>query len=411
MYLARQLHDAQGRCMMTFDQAVNENRLSRALLLTMEAEPVLASRFVVHPWRPYWLRRDDLERISQVEVSASTDAKQDGLQYLAGPLDPELDPQIRLKVFRGHKDVLCLKLNHMVTDGSGFLDYIVLLGRTYRELGKNPDYRLSYAGAASRGQWQIVRRVRLRRLLQAGFAFKLPTAGWNLPATKLDCSNPTLLVHQLPERGLANLKSYCRQNRAGMNVVLHAAFFRALCLLLDPPFDKKLSIQTTVNLRQHLPPGYVTRICNLAGIFFLNLPRIREESFAATLARMQALFDQAREEQPWLGGAIALEGGLLAGFIFSELIFKNYQKRMRTLGAIQPILANLGNIHSEKIDFGDNTISDLAIIGPIPYSSAALLSVYSFNGAMNLTAGVCPAATDPTAMTRFLDLFIAELSL
>lgn len=411
MYLARQLHDAQGRCMITFDQRVDVERLSRALGLTMEAEPVLASRFVVHPWRPYWQLRDDLDRISRCAISTSMDAEQDGLRYLAGPLVPEQDAQIELKLLRGEKDVLCIKLNHMVTDGSGFLDYIALLSRAYRELEKNPGYRPDYAGTASRGQGQVLRHVGLRQLWRGGRAFRLPMSSWDLPAAGAECSGGALLVRRLPATALDVLKRYGRQTSTSMNVLLHTAFFRALCTLLNAPCDRNLSVQTTVNLRQHLPSGHVSRICNLAGIFFLNLPRISGEPFAATLARVQTLFEQAREEQPWLGGAMGLEASLLAGFALAERIFQYHRKRMLSRGAIQPILANLGNIHSEKIDFGDNRISDLAIIGPIPCSPAALVTVYTYEGSMSLTAGFTLAATDATVMSRLMDLFVAELPL
>ena len=63
-YVARNVADQQLHCVIVFDKHVDAERMSQAVLLTLDAEPVLGCRFVYDRHRPYWERRHDLDRLT-----------------------------------------------------------------------------------------------------------------------------------------------------------------------------------------------------------------------------------------------------------------------------------------------------------------------------------------------------------
>ncbi len=409
MYLARSLHDCQGRCTLTFAESIDSDRLSRAFRLTLDVEPILACRFVPRPWKPFWQLRDDLQQISTCAASCSNDVENDSFKFLAEPLDPEKDAQIQMRIFRSHSDTLCVKINHMVTDGGGLLEYLHLLGHIYKKLGENADYVVSGNGIHDRGQGQVFRRVGIRQLLRGARHYKLPAAAWGFPMTNSDFSGRTFIIRRLPGLQIDALKQFSRAHQASVNHVLHAAFYRALFELLDPPFSRELPIEATVNLRPYLSSDRAARICNLASAFFPSLTRKANEPFLGTLHRLQALFEKAKNEQPWLGAALGIEAGFLFGFSVADYVTQYFKKRVVVPGNMHPFFANFGHIDASMVDFGSVRVTDLAMIGPVPFPPASILSVHSFNDTMYLTTGYCHTAVDPQVMERFLDLFVAEL--
>jgi NRPS condensation-like uncharacterized protein len=410
MYLARRLHDGQGRCILTFAEPLDVDRLTRAFRLSLEVEPILGCRFVAHPWRPFWQRREDLDHISSCMLSPSMDIERDAFSFLSAPMSPENDALIQMKLLRGRQDTLCLKISHMVTDGSGLLEYLQLLGFIYKQLAEKPDEIPGYLGTSSRGQGQVMRHAGIRQILRGCLHFTLPVTAWGFPMMSADFSGRTFIVRRIPPVRLDALKTFSRVHQVSLNHVLHTAFYRALFELLDPPFAGPLPIEATVNLRQYLPTGRAQRICNLAGAFFPSLTRISGESFAETVRRVQDLFNLAKIEQPWLGAAMGIESSFVFGFTVADYISRFIRKRVEAPGKMHPFFANFGSLDAKRIDFGPARITDLVMIGPIPYPPASILSVHSFNGAMVLTTGYCHTAIDTKIMQRFLDLFVAELA-
>ena len=93
--------------------------MARAVRLTMDAEPVLGCRFVKHPWRPYWERRDDLDRLHLCSVVEPQDPESELWRFIAMPLDPYEDSQVQVRIFRSGTDTLCVRLDHLAADGAG----------------------------------------------------------------------------------------------------------------------------------------------------------------------------------------------------------------------------------------------------------------------------------------------------
>jgi NRPS condensation-like uncharacterized protein len=409
MYIVRDLHDAQSRCILTFTEPLDENRLSQAFLLSLRAEPVLGCRFVPRPLRPYWQLRDDLVEIARCKVFPAEEIEQDCYRFLAEPIRPEQDPQIQMRIFRGRYDALCIKINHMVTDGSGLLEYLQLFGGIYDALGRHVSSLPLYDNGPSRGMGGLFRAVGVRRLVRGWRNYRLPLSTLGFPSRGLDFSGRTFAIRRLPAERLDALKVYSRRSAASLNLILHTAFFRALFRLVEPPCAQDIPIEATLSLRPFVPNGRAGRISNLAGAFFPAMPRVAGESFAGTLERLKAIFAQADAEEPWLGTALTLEAMFVFGFRVAEGICQYLRRHVTGAAAMHPFFANLGKIDPRQVDFGDAKVHELILLGPVPFPPGSLLSVYSWKETLFLTSGYCETAVDAAVIERFFDLFTEEL--
>lgn len=409
MYLVRILHDGQGRCVVTFAGQVDAERMARAVRLTLDAEPVLGCRFVEHPRRPYWERRDDLDRTPLCPVVEPPDLESALWQFMAAPVDPCAGPQLQARLFRSDRDTLCIRINHMVADAGGTMDYVGLLARTYRELSLDPTYRPQPNLRGNRGQGQVLRRVGLRSLLRACCRFSYPRSAWGFPATSRDFSGRSFAIRRIAPERLASIKAYCHQHQATVNDVLLAAFYRALFEVLDPPLGVPLPVQMTVNLRRYLPAGQAEAICNLVGVFFPAITRKQGATFGDTLAETHVVMEAAKVDHPWLGEALYIELAFLSGLWLVRRIAQRIIGRAVMSGKMHPFFANVGIVDPRQVDFGDERVIDVALFGPVPYPPACLLSVNTFGETMIVTTGFCTTATDRRMVERFLDLFVCEL--
>ncbi|MDD5723015.1 MAG: hypothetical protein PHY29_04660 [Syntrophales bacterium] len=409
LFVARKLHDCQSRCMLTFATPLDVDRLTKAIRLSLDVEPVLGCRFVEHAWKPFWEQWDDLDEISSCTIVQPRHLESECWQFLAEPMHPCDDPQIMAQIFRDRQDTLCIKLNHMVADAGGIIEYIGLLGRIYRELTHNATYRPSVVGYRSRGQGQVLRRVGIMPLLRGCSHYHLPASAWGFPVTGTDFSERTFAIRRLQPGWYQGMKTFCQKHRVSLNDVLMAAFYRALILSIDPPRSIGLPVQATINLRRYLPEGHAARICNLAGVFFPEIIPTSTASFEEILRQIHEVMEKAKDEQPWFGATLSLETTFSLGFSVGRTILDYLKVLKATPDKMHPFFANIGNITPQQVDFGDVQVVDMVMIGPVPYPPASMLSVNTFNGTMNITTGFCHSATDSGLVERFLDMYVAEL--
>lgn len=409
MYLVRTLHDGQIRCVITFADRVDAERIALATRLTLDAEPILGCRFIEHPRRPYWERCDDLDYRSFCPVVESPDLEYELCQFMAEPVDPCTGPQVQARIFRSDRDTLCLKVNHMVADAGGTLDYASLLAKTYRELGKSPDYYPEPNLSASRGQGQVLRNVGRLQLIRSFFSFSSPRSPTGFPVTSQDFSGRSFATRRIGSDRLAGIKAFCNRNHTSVNDVLLAAFYRSLFDVLSPPVRASLPVQVTVNLRRHLPKGKAGAICDLAGVFFPVIKRKPGDTFSDTLCQVQTASKDAQRGQPWLGGSLYLEMFFLPGFSLARRTVYHLMKREVAAGRLHPFFANVGIIEPRQVDFGEVKVIDVAMFGPVAYPPACILSVNTFGDTMIFTTSFCNTATDERIVGRLLDLMVYEL--
>jgi NRPS condensation-like uncharacterized protein len=119
LFFMRMANDVQLHCVIVFDRFLDVTRMQRAVQLSLEAEPILACRFVKGKWRQYWEERDYLDWRECVRLVHANNIDQEIGNYLAAPISHLEDPLLQVRIFRSTTDTLCVKVNHMVADAGG----------------------------------------------------------------------------------------------------------------------------------------------------------------------------------------------------------------------------------------------------------------------------------------------------
>ncbi len=187
-FLVNEYHDRQCRCVIGFDGKAELSLLETAVRLSMEVVPVLNSRFVNHPWKPYW------EKLSPPSVEIpfrfiETEEEEHTVnQFLSEPMDCKKGPQLEVALIRSGHDTLCVKISHQVTDAGGLLDYIRILSDIYSRLKKGEGYKPNDTPAGNRGLGQIFRHAGFRQVFKGLKNWNYPVSDWGFPAIGSDCS-------------------------------------------------------------------------------------------------------------------------------------------------------------------------------------------------------------------------------
>ncbi len=408
-YLTRELADQQLHAVVTFDQHVDEIRMARAVRLAMDVEPVLGCRFVVHPWRPYWQRRTDLDQLALCPVIETADLEQDLIRFATRPIDPYTDPQVQAHIFRNATDTLCIKADHVAADAAGVKEIAYLIAAIYRKLGVDSASCPEPTLQGSRSQrsvfsqfslWEKYRALRDRPDMRAFWGF--PSNGGG------DTTGRAFAVRRIGPERFEALKAYGKRHQATVNDMLATALYRALFEVVDPKPGVPVSMMVPVDLRRYLSSGQVSAICNLSGAIFPVLARVPGETFENTLRRVGGALDILKSDSPGLGGALYISLGLKMGFSRIQQTFHEIREKGVKYGKSNPILSNIGLIDPRQLDFGV-PVKDAYMLSPIVYAPGLLVGVSTFRETMTFTVGFSDTCTERQTVEHFLDLFEGEL--
>jgi NRPS condensation-like uncharacterized protein len=134
-YVARYgMGNFQIQAIMKLDGRIDFDKLSRAVRLSVDAEPVLGCRFIEHA-PPYWKRLEDIDNITFCSIEETNNVEEAVHRFLESPLDMDHDPMVKVKLIRSEQyDTLGIKLNHTCCDGAGAKEYIHLLSQIYSSM-------------------------------------------------------------------------------------------------------------------------------------------------------------------------------------------------------------------------------------------------------------------------------------
>ncbi len=409
MYQVHPFHDGQCRCVITLDGRLDGARMARAVELSLEAAPVLGSRYVCHPWQSRWEKCSPPGSAIAFRQVRAEDPEREIDRFLGEPMDPLRGPQVEVRLVRSARDALCVKLSHLAADATGVLDYIRMLSGLYRRLRTDPDHLPPAVAAEDRGQGQFLRGAGPRALIQGCFHTRYPRTQWGFPQTGSDVSGRAFPKRRVGPERIARLKAYCRTERTNFTDVLVTAFYRALCAVLDPPAGARLPVQLTIDLRRYLPSGKANAICDLAGAYYPVIRNRPGVPFDRTLGDVRAAVTKAKAGHPWLGSALFLELATLMPSGFQTRLAQRIIGRELASGRAHPFLSNLGVIDPRIFDFGDAVTADLGMFGPVTFPPNFLISIYSFRDQLSVTSSFCPTAADPRLVDAFFDRFMEEL--
>jgi NRPS condensation-like uncharacterized protein len=355
--------------------------------------------------RPFW-RRADLDLSSAFEL-VETDRPEEALwAFVADSLDYAAGPQVQARLFRGERDVVCIKIDHLAADVGGMKQYAYLLADIYSRLGADADFRPAPNLHSRRDQRQIYGPLGPRAWLR-GLRPAWGAPPWPNPYESAACGDLRYAVRRLPSECLPALQSYGRARGATVNDVLLAAFFRALRTALHPTAET-LGLTVPMDLRRYLPGGEAGAVCNLTGVLFPVLARGRDdELYDETLARVVEAMAPLKRDRP------GIDGLLLFDLAFSLLSFRRLQKAtagaVRFGGGLVPNLSNFGVLDPRRLAFGEVEIEDAFMASPVFYPPSVMVGASTVRERLTRTFGYCAAALAPEWAEGLLDGFVDQL--
>ncbi|OPZ94863.1 MAG: Condensation domain protein [Firmicutes bacterium ADurb.Bin419] len=383
------------QAILKIDGRLDFDKLSKAVRLSVDAEPVLGCSFVKgNP--PYWKRLENIDQVEFCSFEEAFDVEESAKRFLDSRLDMDNDPMIKIKLIRSKSyDVLGLKANHACCDGTSFKDYIQLLSDIYSKINQSDEAYTPKAATRGRSdQDRLFGNLGIKDpndLWIPGSDISSPT--WAFPWSQGTSGTTHIVVCKLQPEQLDRISIYAKSKGATYNDLILTAYYRAMLGMGQPVYGVPMSINVTVDLRRYLPDYKTEAIRNFSGSVNTSLPMVANEDFSETLSRVVYMMKEIKRGYPGLQSAIGLER--LENISFKEVL-SYYQASSKTDQDMPqvfygnrciPALSNLGILSKSLIKFGDVTVTDYFIVPPVVSAPGLLLAVNTYNSVMTLAAG------------------------
>jgi NRPS condensation-like uncharacterized protein len=413
---------------ITVEGKVDIERLKKAVFITMEAEPILACRFVSHPRRPYWepqpaLNKSEFrERYCCLVEVANPEAEVD--VFLPVPLDPSTDPLVQVRVFRqsdNPQEIIVVKLCHLVGDAGGLFGYCKFLIGIYAKLATDTNHKPA-KNTRSRGFDQITKQFSNKEKLQvvrSTFAALKRrdnlTNRYSFPNPSVSAEQRMYLRKEISPEQVQALKSYGRRQGATLNLVLLTAYFRSICKNIPQMGTGALPLMSTVDLRRYVPDAERDQmpLCNLSGVttMYINQEAPQRKPFTETLALVKEQMKERKAD--YLGLLmVPLVLGLygILPYKASQRVANNDFKKAKKNQSTAPVLTNAGEIRAEDYEFGDVNLVYIYGAASVMYSPVFATSATEFRKKVTLCTGFCQTLIPRTTVEGILESMANELT-
>lgn len=415
-YVARYgMGNFQIQLVMKLDGRIDFDKLSGAVRLSVDEEPVLGCRFIEHA-PPYWKRMENIDHITFCSMEETDNIEEAVHRFLESPLDMDLDPMVKVKLIRSEQyDTLCIKLNHTCCDGAGAKEYIHLLSRIYSSMDcENSSYVPKPSIRDNEDHIKAFNNLGIKHPEMDNSMVESPRTVWPFRWKSVGQKDITpFVVCKLPYGQLDALSKYGKERGATINDLILTAFYRAMFKISKPPYHVPMDIGLTVDLRRYLLDNKASAIRNFSGGIVLRIARLKDESFEGTLSRVVSLMNRKKSKNPGYQCATGAERAEMMSFhqflAFSKFMSKASDAILKKCYYCSPGLSNLGLISKTLIKFGDHVVTEAYIIPPVIRMPGIMLVASSYNGILTLAAGYYKGSVSKGNFEKLLNKIKSEL--
>lgn len=353
-------------------------RLSLALRLLVDLEPILGSRLVRGIWSARWERLTPacLDALT-IEVSGEEDS------FYGIRRDPCAGPQLAARLV-GRR--LILKVSHLAADAGAVRALGYRLAALYQG---HDDRRVSLGDRGS---------ARLKGLLHPRHwgphlftaARELRALGWPLRGAGLlegmvgDEHFQLRTLHLSADR-VEGLRAFAKARGATLNDLVAAGLLRALARLQGS--HRPLRLLNTVDLRRYLTDERALPTCNLSA-FMGIVPGELGPELAATVLRTREWTGTLKGGRP--GAWYLLTWGpllRLLPFSLGVACMREYLRHSIESGRTPPVFTNMGLLDAARLDFGEPGLRAAWMVLPLFRPPATGCGLSGFKGSLTLTQG------------------------
>lgn len=397
-------NDHQLHCVLRFESGPDAQALKRSVISSIDAIPILGTRYVDEGRKPRW-ESIDRAQFGDALVVARTEMEFD--EFVTSRIDEAAGPQVKVCLLGPDCSAIALTMNHMVCDARGFKEYLYFLCEIYSGIVADPEYRPP----------AIIGDRSMRRVTETfGMGMKLKSllsqskdnnrsGDHKFPLGEGGDARPFILARKLGRERLDAIKNYCRTRRATVNDAVLTAYYRCLFRRLALSRGTELRIPVMVDMRRYLEDaGNLRILANLSSTVITALEYRPEEDFAETLERVKAVMDEKKV------GDIGLNA-----FIKLQMIYALLPNRLANLVLKRSLknplicMTNVGILDADRISFGDLRPCDVFMCGSIKYKPHVQLALSSYGGELTLSSNLYGSSGDRECIMSFFDEVEREL--
>lgn len=391
-FLDHQLH-----CEIALGKAPDEAALRRAVELSLEAFPILATAFSPRTEGGAW------EPLPRAELSAAFSATRDEQVFEAARtfrVREEEGPQVRFCLLGGSRNAIAVAMNHMISDAAGFKDYLYFVCDAYSRLLSDPLW-VPKGPTEDRRDLGLVLDAASPLAKAAGF---LGRGGGSNHAGKFSfplddgiVAEPFIATRTMDREKVDSLRSFCRERGATINDAALAAYYRVLARRLGVKAARRLEVPIMVDMRRYLSPGAGRPLTNLTSTVATRIAQARGESFEATMLKVKSRMDALKR------GGIGLGGFAKLSLLFSALGRERALPLLRR-GFRSPLISmtNIGEIDASRLAFAGSPVESAYICGSIKRKPHFQLALSGFDGNITLSSNLYGNARDRGLVEAFL---------
>lgn len=387
---------------------LDPDRLSDALRLSLDAEPVLGCRFVPRWICPYWERLDKVDPTHLLKTDQTVD------EFLGADFDEKQHPQVQALLTKDNR--LVLKVNHQVADAGGTKEVGYLVARMYRELERNPSY-CPEPNLGSRSLKQVYRRFIPRRFFGLlGRVFRelwgniRPLKSMNWLSAPDRTGAPVYVFKHLSKERLYAARSQVAEIGPTLNDLIVTASLRAIARHTNWDNNGVLRLTGTVDLRRYLPERKGQAICNLSSFYFVNLGHDLGANFTETLSRVKQQIDRLKTDYFGLGFIFGGYLGFLPyPFFLTRRLMRRFFRYLLHKRNFPPAMTNMGIIDDNLLNFGSPRVASAVLAVPVSQPPILAPGFTGFRNSLTISAGFHESAYPRPNMETFLNLIDSEL--
>ncbi|ACL04737.1 protein of unknown function UPF0089 [Desulfatibacillum aliphaticivorans] len=423
LYWMRNSHCANFGLIAQLNGRLDFVRLKQAMRMCLDAEPILGCRFVETAFGQHWERLPDLnaEEICTLVENPLDEDDPGGYWDSLPDLDVHQGPQARVWVLRGRNDLLCLRVNHVASDGGGVKDLAYLLARTYNRLERDPYYIPPSNIHGARGLAQVFRHMGwrdrlgvLRRTMADAHVFLRGRSKRRAPLDFQPPEGRTLLTRVIAGEDFRRLKAYGKARGATINDTAATAAIRAFYSLLNSDPKAYARMVATADLRRYIPGGQAESVCNLSGFSYINVGRGLPGDYNSLLRIVHDAFQKLKQEYIGMGN-IPLSAAVFktmpfsVGLRFHDGIGDILKKKSASTGDLGLMFTNAGVIDPEKFRFNGAPAAWAGVTATRSTPPVVTVCISGLGDSLLVTLGFCQNVLSRDLAERFLDRLEAEL--
>ena len=394
---------------LAFDCPLDAERLARAVTLSLDAEPILGCSFDIHGRHAVWRRVPELDGASAFVISKTTDPE--GLMdaFQAEEVS-DAGPQAFVALFRTpDADHLGIKVSHVVGDGQSAKQYAYLLAEIYTRLGVEPQYTPEPNLANRPSGRDVWNHLDAGQKHSARKAKSWTNPTWEMPSTGRSGRDLTFRARTVgPDRFLA-MKVHANSHGATVNDMMLAAVLRACIKEFDPPTGVPLSLMCTADLRRYLPEAERLPISNVSISGSLDIERVDNEDFDATLGRVRQRMAVWAEQCYGAGPAVNAERLTGLGYKTTKVLLEATFKMAGSTGKTYPWFTNIGLIDRDRLHFDGVAPTSGHVFGPVAFGASIVPVISTYRDTLTVCMGFCASDCDAAVVERVLIGALNEL--